>query len=49
MSVPWKEILETARFFGYVILCIWGFKFVMFLIGETFGRYCPHCKKGINK
>jgi hypothetical protein len=46
-DLPWGEIINLLRFFGYILLAKWVLEFCKFLIRETCGRYCKHCEKKI--
>jgi hypothetical protein len=46
-QVPWKDILEVARFLGWIALGITMIKMIQTIFVEVFARTCRHCGKRV--
>lgn len=43
MPISANEIKEITRMVGYILLGIWGIKFLICLTQEIFPKCCKHC------
>jgi hypothetical protein len=46
-GVPWKEIIELLRFWGWIAFGITMVKMIQTIIVEVFTRTCRHCGKRV--
>jgi len=46
-NIPWKELIELLRFWGYIALGITFMKLCMVMLTEVFGRFCKGCGKKV--
>lgn len=44
-DIPWKEIMDTVRFLGWIVVYVGILNLFKAMIQEMFPKFCRHCGK----